>query len=119
MLRSIRGAISVSQNDAQEIKKAVSALVEPLLSRNQIHTPDIVAVFFTMTSDLTAANPATALRQIYADWQHVSLLCSQEPVVDGMLPQCIRILIQWHTEDTSQPLVPIYLDAAKQLRPDL
>lgn len=119
MLRGVRGAITVSQNQAQAIRDAVAELIETLLAQNTITTDGIVSVFFTVTPDLTALNPARAIRESRADWRQVPMLCAQEPVIDGMLPRCIRVLIQWQAADGSPPPMPAYLGEARGLRPDL
>jgi chorismate mutase len=119
MMRSVRGATTVSKNDAAEIKAAVEELVETLLSKNHISVDAIVSVFFAVTPDLSALNPASAIRQVRSDWQYVPMLCTQEPITDGMLSHCIRLLIQWNTLDTNTLPTPVYLGNARSLRPDL
>lgn len=119
MQYGVRGAITVEDNTEQAIRGAVETLIETLLRQNQIATAQIVSVFFTVTPDLTALNPASAIRSIRPDWHSVPLLCSQEPVITGMLPACIRVLVQWEAPQQNHPVHPVYLGNAKQLRPDL
>jgi chorismate mutase len=119
MLRGVRGAVSVPENQGEAIQEAVKNLIEALLEANRIRSEEIVAVFFTVTPDLTALNPARAIRMVRDDWSNVPMLCSQEPVIEGMLPRCIRVLLQWHPSDASHHHAPVYLGEARQLRPEL
>ncbi len=119
MLCGVRGAISIPENQADTIRSGVQSLIEALIERNNIETSRIVSVFFTVTPDLTSLNPAKAIREVRGDWQGVPMLCAQEPVIEGMLPRCIRVLIQWHAPEGFQNPKPAYLGEAVQLRPDL
>jgi chorismate mutase len=75
-----------------------------------------VSVLFSLTDDLTAANPATALRRIgYAD---TPLFCAQEAKIDGAMPRVVRVMVTWDSLEP-RPALPVYLDGAESLRPDL
>jgi chorismate mutase len=119
MFYAVRGAVTVSANQPQLIQEAVRELIETLLNYNKIEVAQIVDVFFTSTPDLTTLNPAKAIRECRPDWQHVPMLCSQEPMMEDTLPLCIRVLIQWESSETIKRRYPVYLGDAKQLRPDL
>jgi len=119
MLLGVRGAVTVAENEASAIHHAIKQLLETLLYKNQIHADQIASVFFTITPDLTVLNPAQAAREVLIDWQTVPMVCSQEPIIKGMLPKCIRILIQWHNDQPNVSPTPVYLGEAQQLRPDL
>lgn len=119
MLCAVRGATTAQNNSADAIETAVSTLIETLINRNEIAIDRIVSVFFTITPDLTALNPARAIRTTRSDWKNVPMLCSQEPQTEGMLPRCIRVLIQWDSEHPERVATPAYLGEASQLRPDL
>jgi chorismate mutase len=120
MLRGVRGATTVLQNDSSAIQTAVDELIRQLLAQNAIEPSRIVSLFFTLTPDLTALNPAKALRAVDPAFNGVPLLCALEPTIDGdMMPRCIRVLIQWDAADSSRPVAPVYLGEASQLRPDL
>lgn len=68
---------------------------------------------FSITSDITAANPATLLRSAgYAS--ATVLFCSTEPNIDGSPHGIIRFLFYYYGK-----AVPIYLGGAEKLRPDL
>jgi chorismate mutase len=119
MLRAVRGAITVEENQSSLIQTAVARLVEEVLTENRIQPTAIVCVFFTVTPDLTALNPAKAVRQSRNDWAAVQMMCADEPVMDGMLPRCIRIMIQYDAPEGSPLPRPVYLEKARELRPDL
>jgi len=93
----------------------VPALYRELLNKNNIAETDIVSVLFTMTADLTAMNPATALRRAGLA-ESLALFASAEPFVEGYLPQVVRVLVTYY--GSSLPL-PVYMNGAEALRPDL
>lgn len=115
---AIRGANTVDTNDAELIKVACVEMVKKIVDENQINKDDIVMVFLTMTSDLTAYNAASAIR-VGLGWNDVPFFTSQEPNIDGMLARCIRVLIQYKTPKSKNEIKHIYLGKAALLRPDL
>lgn len=115
---AIRGAITVKQNTAEEIKKASVELIKNISDSNSINSEDIVMVFITMTADLTAYNAASAIR-LGMNWQDVPFFTSQEPHIEGGLANCIRVLVQIHTDKSKADIKHIYLGEAAKLRPDL
>jgi chorismate mutase len=66
--------------------------------------------------DLTAANPATGLRR--TGFSSTPLFCTQEARIDGALPRVIRALVTFESLER-RASVPVYLDGAEALRPDL
>ncbi len=116
MTRAVRGAIQVNQNTAPAIERASTRLVTEVLRQNTIAEDHIVSILFSMTEDLTAANPATGLRR--TGFSTTPLFCAQEARVDGALPRVIRALVTYEAEGGGAP-VPVYLDGAERLRPDL
>ncbi len=118
MLRGVRGATTVTENQASLIQSAVSELIQELLTRNHIQVDRIIGVFFTVTPDLDALNPAKAIRNARSDWASVPMLCMPEAPMAETLPHCIRVLIQWDAAGDSNGPIPVYLSTAKQLRPD-
>lgn len=94
---------------------AVGGLFRALSDVNGINERDIVSVQFTVTDDLTALNPAAALRQAGLA-ASVPLFCAAEPVVKDSLPAVIRILVTFYGRKTPKAL---YLNGAEALRPDL
>ncbi len=116
MTRAVRGAIQVPENSAPAIERAGTRLVTEILRQNEIAEDHIVSILFSMTEDLSAANPATGLRR--TGFSTTPLFCAQEARVDGALPRVIRALVTYEAEAGRAPL-PVYLDGAERLRPDL
>jgi chorismate mutase len=115
--RGIRGATSVDANDADAIIAATRELLECIVSANDLSVEDVASVIFTATPDLGAAYPARAAREM--GWVNTPLLCMQEMAVVGSLPRCIRALVFWNTDLSSDQVQHVYLGAACALRPDL
>lgn len=109
-----RAAVCV-QNTQEQIKTAVVTAYVRFLEVNRLHEKDIVSLQFSVTPDITAANPATLLRSAgYAS--DTALFCSSEPNIDGSPHGIIRFLFYCYGK--KKP-VPVYLDGAEKLRPDL
>ena len=117
LVRGIRGAITVDSNIKEEIIKRTKKLLTTLKRENGFKIEDIVSIFFSVTSDLNAAFPAQAAREL--DWKRVPLFDMQEIDVPGSLPRCIRILIQINCSKSQQRIKHCYLRGAKILRKDL
>ena len=116
-IRGVRGAITVSQNNKEEITAATQELLEKILNLNQINLEDIASCFFTVTGDLDAEFPAVAARNL--GWKNTALLCAKEIEVPGSLNLCIRVLIHWNSEKTQAEIKHVYLKDAVKLRQDL
>ncbi len=68
--RGIRGAITVTTNDASAILEATHQLLGSIQIANASLKPeDIASALFTMTTDLNAVYPAKAARQM--GWSNV------------------------------------------------
>ncbi|CAN7590262.1 chorismate mutase [Paenibacillus sp. LjRoot153] len=117
-LRGIRGATTVEQNDADEILKATSELLQAIVEANDFLPEDIGSVFITVTEDITATFPARAIRTLIG-WELVPLMCSLEVPVENSLPKCIRLMVQVNTTKTQAEINHVYLKEAKALRPDI
>ena len=115
--RGIRGATTVTRNDADAILDATRELLEGIIQENGVQERDVASVIFTTTPDLDAAHPAVAARQL--GWTHTALICVQEMRVPGSLPRCIRVLVHWNTTSAIDEIHHIYLYEARSLRPDL
>ena len=59
----IRGATTSEGNSVEEIQKAVTELVEELISRNNLIHKNILSIMFTVTKDLDACFPASIARK--------------------------------------------------------
>lgn len=116
-VRGIRGATTAISNTPQDILAATTQLLLALVQANRASVDDIASIYFTMTSDLDAAYPARAAREL--GWNATPLMDAQAPRVKGDVPHCIRVLIHWNTERTPNEIRHIYLQGAKYLRPDL
>ena len=116
MTRAVRGAIQVEENAAHAISAATTRLVGEILRLNAIEEDRIVSVLFSLTEDLSAINPAAALRE--TGFSRTPLFCTQEARIDGAMPRVIRVLLTF--EQVAQgETVPVYLDGAQALRADL
>jgi len=116
-IRGIRGATTADANTPQAILDATRDLLAEMIRVNQVEPDEVAAVFFTAATDLTAAYPAEAARQM--GWHAVPLLSFADIDVPGALPRCIRVLMLWNTPRTQEEIVPVYLRGAGVLRPDL
>ena len=117
LVRGIRGATTVDSNTKEEIIKRTRKLLTTLQKENDINIEDIASIFFSTTSDLNAAFPAQAAREL--GWEQVPLFDMQEIDVPGSLPQCIRVLIQINCSKNQTEIKHCYLRGAKTLRKDL
>jgi chorismate mutase len=115
-LYALRGATSVTENDADAILAGTDALMREILSRNHLAAEDLVSCIFTLTEDLDAEFPAVAARKM--GLSAVPLLCAREVPVPGALPHIIRVLIHCYGEDDHEPQ-HVYLGEAAALRLDL
>lgn len=109
-----RAAVS-AQNTPDSIQAAVVTAYTRFLELNRLHEKDIVSLQFSVTTDITAANPATLLRSAGFASETV-LFCSQEPNIDGSRCGIIRFLFYFYGKKKA---VPVYLGEAEKLRPDL
>lgn len=117
MVRAIRGATTVKNNTKEEILDATSELVQEIMERNGITRENIISIIFSVTSDLDAAFPATAARQMGFD--RVAMLSTYEMDVPDSLRKCIRVLIHIQTDKKNDELAYVYLKEARKLRPDI
>lgn len=118
MIRGVRGAITVNQNDEGEIVAAAEKLLREAISANNIIPNDVASIFMSATDDVDAAFPAKALRNIDG-WTYVPVMCMKELAVPGSLRKCIRVMIHVNTETPQEDINHIYLEGAAGLRPDL
>lgn len=117
-VRAIRGATTATDNTVEDMREAVSELLDKIESYNQLNLEDVVSVIFTATSDLDAIFPAAIARE-RQNWDHIPLLDIQQMHVKGSLSKCIRILIYFNTVKHQNEIYHLYLRKAQDLRPDL
>jgi len=115
--RGIRGATTVDNNTVDDILRESKELLQEMIDANGIKPEDVACAMFTTTSDLNAAFPATAARQL--GWTDLPLLCYKEIDVPGSLQRCLRILILYNTEKSADEIVHVYVKGASDLRSDL
>jgi chorismate mutase len=115
-LFALRGAISVSRNDAQDILDATTELMREIMVRNALGPENVVSCIFTATNDLNAEFPAVAARALGFD--RVPLLCAREMPVPQALPHVIRVLIHYYADEGHEAR-HVYLGEASELRADL
>ncbi len=117
-IRGIRGATTVTADEADLILQATRELLEEILKENPGMNPeDVGSAIFTVTEDLASTFPAQAARQM--GWGLVPMLCSREIPVPGGLPRVIRVLVHWNTDMPQNGITHVYLREAVKLRPDL
>lgn len=113
----VRGAITVKENCKEEILANTKILLKKILEVNQIEEQQVQSILFTATKDLDQIYPAVAAREI--GLTEAALLCFQEMSVEKSLPLCIRVAVVAETEKKQKDAIPVYLEKAVQLRPDL
>lgn len=115
--RGVRGATTADSNERDSILQATRELLALMIRKNGIEMQDVASAVFSTTSDLDAAFPALAARQL--GWIDVPLLCTHEINVPGSLERCIRVLIHWNTTKSQNQVEHIYVKEAVVLRPEL
>lgn len=113
---AVRGAI-FAENTKDSIQEKAVKLFNAVVEKNGIKSQDIVSLHWTLTKDLDAMNPATALRlgKPAVDVSEIPLFCSQEAFIQGGRPKVIRMML---TAYLDQKPSHIFLDGAEALRPD-
>lgn len=118
MIRGLRGATTVEDNDAEIIAQETEVLLRQMIEKNDIAPEQVAHVWFTVTDDIDAAFPAKAARQ-FTGWEYVPVMCAREIPVPGSLGKCIRVMLTANTQKGQQELHHVYLNKAVVLRPDL
>lgn len=113
-MKAIRGATTVTCDNADEIKESVKELLTEIKVQNALNSDEIVCVMFSNTSDIRSFYPAKAARE--AGFYSAPLFSALEPEIDGALQKCIRVMIL--TESDNEPK-HVYLRGAAMLRRDL
>lgn len=117
MVRAVRGAITVDDNDKEEILSRTEVLLKEIIDTNHMVQEDMISIIFTVTADLDKVFPAVAARHLGIT--DVPLMCMQEIPVPGSLPKCVRILLHFNTDKSNSDILHQYLRGATVLRPDL
>ena len=116
-LYAVRGAI-FAENTKESIQEKTVKVFNAAVQQNNIKAEDIVSLQWTLTKDLDAMNPATALRlgSPSIEVSGIPLFCSQEAFVQGGRPKVIRMMLTAYLDDKPSH---IFLDGAEALRPDI
>ncbi|HHX02294.1 MAG TPA: chorismate mutase [Firmicutes bacterium] len=117
MVRAIRGAATVGENDAKQIVEAAKGLLSEMMHRNNLCEENLISILFTVTTDLDQAFPARAAREL--GLTQTPLMCATEIAVPGSLSRCIRVMIHCYTDLSKEEIQHVYLGEAASLRPDL
>ena len=102
------------ENTKGAIIATTKELLQNMIEANEVDISDIACILFTTTSDLNAAFPAAAAREL--GWTRVPLLCGHEMNVPGSLSGCLRVLVLFNTDKKNEDIVHVYLGAAETLR---
>lgn len=112
-LFALRGAVQC-RNDPADIQNQTVAMYDELLAKNNLDKENIVSIVFSVTSDLDAKNPATALRN-GGRAGDAALFVTQEANFKDNLERVIRVLIHCYLETDSVPF-HVYRNGAEVLR---
>lgn len=118
VIRGIRGATTVNENNEIEIVEATKILLRKIIEENSLEAEMVASVLISVTEDITAVFPAKAMRLIDG-WKYVPVMCMKEIPVTSSLEKCIRIMMHVNTNIPQQDINHIYLEKAIILRPDL
>lgn len=117
MIRGIRGATTVTQDDADEILSRTAELLLQMAEQNAVQPDDIASILFTLSPDLRATFPAEAARKI--GWKYVPVICARELDVPHGLPKTVRVLMHAESNRSPKEIRHVYLEGAVVLREDL
>jgi len=113
---ALRGACR-SGNSVDDMCAQVAAMYDEMIDLNKLDTEDIVSIVFSVTPDLDAINPCTALRKTGRAASDTALFSAQEPVYAGSLERTVRVLIHCYLEEGTK-VKHVYRNGAEILRPD-
>ncbi|MCL2721924.1 MAG: chorismate mutase [Treponema sp.] len=114
-LFALRGAVQCENSEA-DICLRITQMYDELLSKNNLEEKDIVSVIFSITSDLNAVNPASALRKNGRALE-LSLFSTLEPDCKNSLERTIRVIVHCYLNEDAV-LNHVYINGAEVLRPD-
>lgn len=118
MMRGIRGAITVSADQPEEILHETKRLVLEMAEQNKIDPEQVASVVISTTEDVSSTFPAKAVRTIEG-WTFVPVMCTHEMAVPGSMPLCIRVMMHVNTAAGQKEINHVYMNDAVKLRPDL
>jgi len=115
-LFALRGATQC-ENTVDDMCLQVGTMYTEMLSANFLKEEDIVSVMFSVTNDLDAINPSTALRRKGHAAGNTALFSACEPNCKDSLERTCRVIIHCYLDEGSKP-AHIYRNGAEVLRPD-
>jgi chorismate mutase len=115
-LYALRGAIQC-ENTEKDICEQIALMYDELLRENKLDEKDIVSVIFSVTDDLDAANPCSALRKSGRAAGDTALFSVREPDCRGSLERIVRVIIHCYLDEGAR-VRHVYRNGAEVLRPD-
>jgi len=115
-LYALRGAVQC-ENTEKDICEQIALMYDELLCANKLDEENIVSVIFSVTADLNAANPCSALRKGGRATGDTALFSVQEPESRGSVERIIRVIIHCYL-DEGAAVRHVYRNGAEVLRPD-
>jgi len=115
-LYALRGAVQC-ENTEEDIRRQIGFMYDEMLKKNNLEEKDVVSVIFSVTRDLDAANPCSALRKEGRGVGDTALFSVQEPQCKNSVERIIRVIIHCYLEEGSK-VHHIYRNGAEVLRPD-
>ena len=101
-------------NESDDIARQTVKTYNELLAANNLVEEDIVSVIFSVTEDLDAKNPATALRED-GKAPKTALFVTREAHFSGSLERVIRLLVHCYLDAAQLPIF-VYRNGAEVLR---
>lgn len=114
---TIRGAITVKENDKNIMLNAVKVLINKIIENNNLEDEEIISFIFSTTDDLDQVYPGQAVREM--GYTKTSIMCLQEMKVKDSLDKCIRVMLLVNNDKHKDEINHIYLKKAARLRKDL
>jgi len=114
-LFALRGAVQC-ENTVNDICDQINIMYSGLLTLNKLDESDIVSVIFSVTDDLDAVNPCSALRKSGRAGE-ISLFSVQEPNCKNSVERIVRVIIHCYLEEGVK-VKHVYRNGAEVLRPD-
>lgn len=115
-LYAIRGAVQC-ENTEKDIRLQIGLMYDELLHNNNLEENEIVSVIFSVTRDLDAVNPCSALRKDGRGAGDMALFSVQEPYCKNSVERIIRVIIHCYLDEGSK-VRHVYRNGAEVLRPD-
>jgi len=115
-LYAIRGAVQC-ENTEKDIRLQIGLMYDEMLHNNNLEENEIVSVIFSVTRDLNAVNPCSALRKDGRGAGDTALFSVQEPYCKNSVERIIRVIIHCYLDEGSK-VRHVYRNGAEVLRPD-